>query len=152
MRWQREICTALVCPQQSIEFSYKQESLCTEVLNYFFFFFNFGPFKEDIFLYTFYGLYFNQWAHIYFTDYISFVGIPVISVDLSARVSACRYLCKTLCCLLSTSSYVYIVGSRGASQLGGIFQGTLQGIRLISFSFTKLPTWYNKNTYKTFSS
>ena len=41
---------------------------------------------------------------------------------------------------------LYIVDSRGASQLGGIFQGTLQGIRLISYSFTKLPSWYNKNT------
>ena len=39
-----------------------------------------------------------------------------------------------------------IVGSRGASQLGGTFQGTLQGIRLISYSLTKLPSWYNKNT------
>ena len=41
---------------------------------------------------------------------------------------------------------LYIVGSRGASQLGGAFQGTLQGIRLISYSLTKLPSWYNKNT------
>ena len=42
--------------------------------------------------------------------------------------------------------FIYIVGSRGASQLGGIFWGTLQGIRLISYSLTKLPSWYNKNT------
>ena len=27
-----------------------------------FFFFNVGPLKEDIFLTTFYGLYFNQWC------------------------------------------------------------------------------------------
>ena len=31
---------------------------------------------------------------------------------------------------------------------GVLFQGSLQGIRLISFGFTKLPSWYNKNTYK----
>ena len=47
--------------------------------------------------------------------------------------------CKKKC-------FTYIVGSRGASQLGGTFEGTLQGIRLISYSFTKLPSWYNKNT------
>ena len=42
----------------------------------------------------------------------------------------------------------YIVGSRGASQLGGTFLGNLQlqGIRLISYSLTKLPSCYNKNT------
>ena len=49
------------------------------------------------------------------------------------------------CIKVTHLSASYIVGSRGASQLGGIFQGTLQGIRLISFSFTKLPTWYNKS-------
>ena len=51
-------------------------------------------------------------------------------------------------CFVSHSTHYgkYIVGSRGASQLGGTFQGTLQGIRLISYSLTKLPSWYNKNT------
>ena len=34
-------------------------------------FFNVGPHKEDIFLTTFYGLYFNHQLHIYFTDYNS---------------------------------------------------------------------------------
>ena len=38
----------------------------------------------------------------------------------------------------------YIVGSRGASQLGGTFEGTLQGIRLISYS---LNICYSSMTY-----
>ena len=41
----------------------------------------------------------------------------------------------------------YIVGSRGASQLGGSLLGIPPGYKANKLiSITKLPTWYNKNT------